>query len=119
MPCVSQMTASEIMSAGQLEPQNAPAEVQVKLIVTADDLGMSPERDQGIFDAFRHGIVTTASLLVNGCSAGQAGVHLACELTLARLARSSCTRSALATHDLLVLVQQNRQPRWACLWACT
>lgn len=48
-------------------------ELQVKLIVTADDLGIAPERDLGIFAAYEHGIVTNASLLVNGCSAREAG----------------------------------------------
>ncbi|MGB1600998.1 MAG: ChbG/HpnK family deacetylase, partial [Promethearchaeia archaeon] len=46
---------------------------RVSLIVTADDLGISPERDEGIFQAFSDGIVTNASLLVNGCSAREAG----------------------------------------------
>jgi len=51
-------------------------EMNVKLIVTADDLGIAPERDEGIFAAFQHGIVTNASLLVNGCSARAAGKPL-------------------------------------------
>lgn len=57
------------------------------LIVTADDLGAGPRRDEGIARAFRKGIVTGASLLANGPSfAGAAalardlglpvGVHL-------------------------------------------
>lgn len=36
-----------------------------KLIVTADDLGLSPLITDGIFRAHREGIVTTAALLVN------------------------------------------------------
>lgn len=36
-----------------------------RLIVVADDLGMSPEVDAGIREAIRRGIVTTADLLVN------------------------------------------------------
>ena len=36
------------------------------LIVNADDLGMSAEIDQGIFEAHDAGIVTSASLLVDG-----------------------------------------------------
>ena len=38
----------------------------IRLIVNADDLGSGASRDRGIFFAFRHGIVTSASLLVNG-----------------------------------------------------
>ena len=49
--------------------------LQLKLIVTADDLGIAPERDEGIFEAFEHGIVTSASLLVNGVTAREAGRH--------------------------------------------
>jgi predicted glycoside hydrolase/deacetylase ChbG (UPF0249 family) len=40
----------------------------IRLIVNADDLGHSPPRDRGIFAAFAHGIVTSASLLANGAS---------------------------------------------------
>ena len=49
------------------------AKPRISLIVTADDLGISPERDEGIFQAFSDGIITNASLLVNGCSAREAG----------------------------------------------
>jgi len=38
----------------------------IRLIVNADDLGSSPQRDRGIFSAFTEGIVTSASLLANG-----------------------------------------------------
>jgi predicted glycoside hydrolase/deacetylase ChbG (UPF0249 family) len=44
----------------------------VRLIVNADDLGYSAERDEGILACFRCGVVTSASLLVNGASAGSA-----------------------------------------------
>ncbi len=40
-------------------------EITRKLIVTADDLGLSSEINQGILDAHQAGIVTSASLLVN------------------------------------------------------
>lgn len=40
----------------------------IHLIVNADDLGSGPQRDRGIFVAFTHGIVTSASLLANGAS---------------------------------------------------
>ena len=42
------------------------------LIVNADDLGIHPERDRGIFEAHARGIVCSASLIVNGVSARQA-----------------------------------------------
>lgn len=44
------------------------AEKHHYFIVTADDLGYSPERDRGIIDAYNKGIVTRASLLINGYS---------------------------------------------------
>lgn len=47
-------------------------EIRMKLIVNADDLGYSPHRDRGIFQAFYKGIVTSASLVVNGASSEQA-----------------------------------------------
>jgi predicted glycoside hydrolase/deacetylase ChbG (UPF0249 family) len=48
-----------------------------RLIVNADDLGANEARDRGILEAFRAGIVTSASLLANGASAG-AGAAAAC-----------------------------------------
>jgi len=39
------------------------------LIVNADDLGLSPEVDRGLFEAHDAGIVTSASLLVDGPNA--------------------------------------------------
>jgi chitin disaccharide deacetylase len=41
-------------------------------IINADDLGMSEEIDRGIFEAFDRGIVTSASLLVDGAHAVEA-----------------------------------------------
>jgi predicted glycoside hydrolase/deacetylase ChbG (UPF0249 family) len=38
----------------------------IRLIVSADDLGVNPARNRGILEAFTHGIVTSASLLANG-----------------------------------------------------
>lgn len=38
----------------------------IRLIVNADDLGISPNRDRGLFRAFAAGIVSSASLLANG-----------------------------------------------------
>jgi predicted glycoside hydrolase/deacetylase ChbG (UPF0249 family) len=59
----------------------------IRLIVNADDLGCSASIDRGIFRAFEAGVVTSASLLANGRSFGDAarevrmlglpvGVHL-------------------------------------------
>ena len=39
------------------------------LIVNADDLGYSVERDKGILECYKSGAVTSASLMVNGQSA--------------------------------------------------
>lgn len=47
------------------------------LIVTADDFGYSMRRDEGIIQAFNNGIVTRASLLVNGQTARTTAVTLA------------------------------------------
>ncbi len=40
----------------------------ISLIINADDLGINPERDRGILEAFCQGIVTSASLIANGPS---------------------------------------------------
>jgi predicted glycoside hydrolase/deacetylase ChbG (UPF0249 family) len=40
----------------------------ISLIINADDLGSNSDRDRGILEAFRQGIVTSASLLANGPS---------------------------------------------------
>ncbi len=40
----------------------------ISLIINADDLGSSIDRDRGILEAFKQGIVTSASLLANGPS---------------------------------------------------
>ena len=47
-----------------------------QLIVTADDLGLSPEVNQGILDAHTQGVVTSTSLLVNAPET-EAAVELA------------------------------------------
>ena len=41
----------------------------MRLIITADDLGYSQPRDDGIFYLFSIGAITQASLLVNGANA--------------------------------------------------
>jgi len=40
----------------------------ISLIINADDLGINPERDRGIIEAFEHGIVTSSTMLANGPS---------------------------------------------------
>uniref|UniRef100_A0A8B9FLX9 Carbohydrate deacetylase n=1 Tax=Amazona collaria TaxID=241587 RepID=A0A8B9FLX9_9PSIT len=44
----------------------------VKLIVTGDDFGYCPRRNQGIVDCFLAGAVSNVSLLVNGSAAADA-----------------------------------------------
>ncbi|NXW42198.1 YDJC deacetylase, partial [Nyctiprogne leucopyga] len=46
--------------------------LQVKLIVTGDDFGYCPRRNQGIVDCFLAGAVSNVSLLVNGSTAADA-----------------------------------------------
>lgn len=59
----------------------------MKLIVNADDLGYSAHRDRGIFNCFNRGLISAASLLVNGpCAvaaalqAGKEGLFLGLHL---------------------------------------
>ncbi|PYT99697.1 MAG: hypothetical protein DMG34_20285 [Acidobacteria bacterium] len=49
------------------------------LIVNADDLGWTPGVNRGISEAHRNGIVTSTSLLANGCAFDD-GVRLSREL---------------------------------------
>ena len=44
----------------------------VRLVITADDLGIDPRRDDGIFAAHAAGAITQASLMVGGPSAREA-----------------------------------------------
>ncbi|XP_077015227.1 carbohydrate deacetylase [Tamandua tetradactyla] len=50
----------------------AVARPRVRLVVTADDFGYCPRRDEGIVEAFLAGTVTSVSLLVNGAAAESA-----------------------------------------------
>ena len=43
-----------------------------QLIITADDLGIDPRRDDGILEAWTRGAITQASLLVGGKAAAAA-----------------------------------------------
>jgi len=47
----------------------------IQLIINADDLGINPERDRGIIEAFEHGIVTSATMIANGLSFASAASH--------------------------------------------
>ena len=44
----------------------------IRLIVNADDLGLHPRIDDGIFEAHSNGIVTSATVLITGRSAEKA-----------------------------------------------
>lgn len=46
-----------------------------RLIINADDLGIHAARSYGIFEAFEHGIVTSASLIVNGSDVEHAAMR--------------------------------------------
>ncbi|XP_004607637.2 carbohydrate deacetylase isoform X1 [Sorex araneus] len=48
------------------------AQPRLRLVVTADDFGYCPRRDEGIVEAFLAGAVTSVSLLVNGTAAESA-----------------------------------------------
>ena len=64
----------------------------VRLVITADDLGIDPRRDDGIFAAHAAGAITQASLMVGGPSARDAA-HRAQEagLTLGHRLRDACS----------------------------
>ena len=47
----------------------------MKIIVNADDLGYSTHRDYGIFDCYRKGKISAASLIVNGPTAAAAAAQ--------------------------------------------
>ncbi len=47
----------------------------IRLIINADDLGINPQRDSGIIEAFEHGIVTSATMIANGLSFASAAEH--------------------------------------------
>ena len=48
----------------------------IALIVNADDLGSNAERDRGIFEAYREGVVTSVSLIANGPTFLSAAEHV-------------------------------------------
>ena len=92
-----------------------------RILINADDLGVSPARDEGIFECFRAGAITAASLLVDGADATAAaaeavaldlplGLHLnltegACGIVTlqgsdGRLRGKAGLRAALAAGDI-------------------
>jgi hypothetical protein len=71
----TQPTSKAMEDDGASDNHNSHSDLQVKLIIMADDLGIAPERDEGIFAAFENGIVTSASLFVNGSTSREAGVR--------------------------------------------
>lgn len=80
----------------------------MKLIVNADDLGYSPHRDRGIFQAFQQGAVTSASLIVNGASCKQAakqaidmGLDIGLHLNLTEGKPLTNVPSLVNTHGML------------------
>jgi hypothetical protein len=64
-----------LLAAGEAHASLEIANPDVRqrlVIVNADDLGLSDEIDRGIFEAHDRGIVTSASLLVDGPHAADA-----------------------------------------------
>ena len=67
-----------------------------RLVITADDLGIDPRRDDGILEAFARGAITQASLMVGGPSAKsgaeaarRAGLPLGLHLDLTEMPASA------------------------------
>ncbi|MBI2636280.1 ChbG/HpnK family deacetylase [Candidatus Peregrinibacteria bacterium] len=44
-----------------------------RLIINADDLGINPSRDHGIFECFERGVLTSATMIATGSGAQRAG----------------------------------------------
>jgi hopanoid biosynthesis associated protein HpnK len=86
-----------------------PREPGRRLIVNADDFGLSDEVNQAVVEAHRDGILTTASLMVNEAAAGEAarlamenpglGVGLHLSLAYGRSALPPARIPGLATGD--------------------
>ncbi len=77
-----------------------------RLIVTGDDFGLSPAVNQAIVKAHEHGVLTSASLMVNGSAASEAVVLAKAHPTLAvGLHLVLCQgRATLAPHEIPGLV---------------
>lgn len=54
------------------QPSWTTMPAMISLIINADDLGINPERDRGIIEAFENGIVSSATMIANGLSFGTA-----------------------------------------------
>ncbi len=87
-----------------------------RLVVNADDLGLHPALDAGILRAHREGIVTSATVLVRGPSAGEAvpraraqGLSLGVHLALS----SRLPPAAPASHVPTVAPGGRLRPSWA------
>ena len=77
------------------------------LIINADDLGVSPERDAGIFDCFTAGAISSASLLVDGIDA-ESAARRAVEIDLPLGLHLNLTEFRLATPSSLTDADGNR-----------
>ncbi len=77
-----------------------------RLIVTGDDFGLSPAVNQAIVKAHEHGLLTSASLMVNGSAVSEAVVLAKAHPTLAvGLHLVLCQgRATLAPHEIPGLV---------------
>ncbi len=75
----------------------------IELVINADDLGLHPRIDAGIFEARSHGVLTSATVLVNGPVAAKAieranreklplGLHLCLTTHLTPAAKASTVR---------------------------
>jgi chitin disaccharide deacetylase len=81
------------------------------LVVNADDLGYDPEIDRGILEAYRRGVVTSASAMVETPFAEAAlagappslgvGLHAVLDPGLSRAGAEAATRRQLATFERL------------------
>jgi chitin disaccharide deacetylase len=82
-----------------------------RLIVNADDFGRSPSINEAVIRAHREGVLTTASLMVNEASAGEAVelAHRNPRLGVGLHLTLLCGRSALAPHTLPGLVNAEGQ----------
>lgn len=74
---------------GLYKEVDASKSKEMKLIINADDLGICRERDEGIFELFEKGCISSASILMNSinceesiCRAKKVGLPLGLHLNL-------------------------------------
>ncbi|HYO56768.1 ChbG/HpnK family deacetylase [Archangium sp.] len=87
-----------------------------RLVVNADDLGLHPALDTGILQAHREGIVTSATVLVMGPSAGEAVARARAQRLALGVHLALCTRlppAAPATHVPTVAPGGRLRASWA------